>query len=165
MTDPSLPALAAFAGLCVLVALSGVVFKPGPWYRALAKPSWTPPNWAFPAVWTILYMMIAVSGWLVWREAGLAAVPFGVYGVQLVLNGLWSGLFFGLRRPGLALLDIAALWLAVALNIAVFAPISPAAAWLLAPYLAWVTVAAALNRAVWRLNPGAFAGHRNPLGS
>lgn len=157
MPHPSYLALAAFVGVCFVVALSGVVFKPGAWYRALRKPSWTPPNRAFPAVWTVLYIMIAVSGWLVWGAAGLAAVPFTVYGVQLVLNALWSGLFFGLRRPDLAFADIVALWLAIALNIAVFAPISAAAAWLLVPYLAWVTVAAALNRSVWRRNPGAFA--------
>lgn len=158
MTTSSYPALAAFVGLCVVVALSGIVFKPGAWYRALDKPSWTPPNWVFPAVWTVLYLMIAVSGWLVWSAVGLAAVPFAVYGLQLVLNGAWSALFFGLRRPDLAFLNIVALWLGVALNIAVFAPISAAAAWLLVPYLVWVTVAAALNRSVWRRNPEILSG-------
>ena len=147
--------LFGFGLACFLTACSGAIFSPGPWYEELEKPSWNPPNWAFPVVWTILFIMLAVSGWLVWREAGwpAAALPLAVYGVQLVLNFLWSALFFGARRMDLAFVDVLLLWVSIAVMIALFYPISPLAALLLVPYLIWVTIAAALNRAVWRLNP------------
>ena len=99
----------------------------------------------FPVVWTPLYLLMAVSGWLVWREAGLFVLPFIPYGVQLVLNAAWSAIFFGLRRPDLAFIEVVALWLSIAATIVAFAPISPVAAWLLAPYLLWVTIASVLN--------------------
>jgi translocator protein len=144
--------LAAFAA-----AASGSIFRPDDWYRALRKPSWTPKPWVFPVVWTPLYVLIAVSGWLVWREAGLTILPFTAYLVQLVLNAGWSAIFFGLRRPDLAIVDVLLLWLAIAMTIAGFAPISPLAAWLLAPYLLWVSIATVLNVSVWRLNSDRFA--------
>lgn len=146
--------LGGFCVACTLVALTGALFPPGEWYERLAKPSWTPPNWVFGPVWTVLYVMIAVSGWLVWRESGFAGArtAFWIYGVQLVLNGLWSAIFFGMKRPGLAIIDVVALWLSIAATIVAFIPHSTLAAWLLAPYLAWVTLATALNISVWRLN-------------
>lgn len=155
MTWNDLIALSAFIGVCAAAAASGAVFKPGVWYDQLAKPSWMPPKWLFPAAWTLLYVMIAVSGWLVWRQAGLAAasMAFAIYGVQLVLNAGWSALFFGLRRMDLALFEVAALWASIAATIAAFAPHSATAAWLLAPYLAWVSFAAFLNLVMVRLNP------------
>lgn len=148
--------LLGFVGVCFSAALSGAIFRPGEWYERLAKPSWRPPNWLFAPAWTVLYLTIAVSGWLVWRKAGFAsaAVPLSVYLVSLLFNAAWSGIFFGLRRPDLALLDIALLWLSIAATIVVFAPVDQAASWLLAPYLCWVSFAAALNFAVWRLNGG-----------
>lgn len=151
--------LGGFLLASLAVASSGILFKPGAWYRILRKPSWTPPNRAFPIVWSVLYVMIAVSGWLAWRAGGFPIVPFGIFATQLVLNFLWSMLFFGWRRPDLAFLDIVLLWLAVALNILLFWPLSTLAALLLVPYLVWVTVAASLNLALWRLNRenGAFA--------
>ncbi len=155
----SLPILLGFLLFSALVATSGIVFRPGPWYAGLRKPDWTPPNRAFPIVWTILYVAIAFSGWLVWREAGFALIPFGLFVLQMALNFLWSLLFFGKRRPDLAFLDIALLFAAVALTIVAFWHHSVAAALLLVPYLAWVGVAAMLNLSVWRLNRdrGVFA--------
>lgn len=151
--------LLGFILFSALIASSGIVFKPGTWYQGLAKPSWTPPNRAFPIVWSILYLLIAISGWLVWREAGFVIIPFGIFLGQMILNFLWSMLFFGRRRPDLAFLDITLLGLAIAVNILAFWPYSRAASLLLMPYLAWVCVAAALNLKVWQLNRdrGTFA--------
>ncbi|MEH6720442.1 MAG: TspO/MBR family protein [Aurantimonas endophytica] len=157
MSLPSLLTLGVFIVLVFAVAMSGAIFKPGPWYQRLDKPSWTPPNWAFPVVWSALYVMIAVAGWRVYETAGLVALPFAVYGLQLVLNFAWSWLFFGIRRPDLAFVDVVLMALAIAANIAVFAPIDAIAAWLLVPYLVWAIIAACLNRSVWRRNPQEFA--------
>ncbi len=147
-------ALGVFAAAAMAAASSGALFKPDAWYRGIRKPTWTPADWVFPTVWTPLYIMIAVSGWLVWREAGLAgaALPLLVYAVQLVLNAGWSAVFFGLRRPGLALVEVFALWLSIALTIVLFWPISTISALLLVPYLIWVTIASVLNYQVWRMN-------------
>ena len=146
--------LVGFTVLCFLAAAMGALFKPGEWYEQLAKPSWRPPNWLFAPVWMFLYLAIAVSGWLVWREVGLAdgALALSIYLVQLLLNASWTPLFFGLHRPDLAFLNIALLWLSILATIAVFHPISASAAWLLLPYVLWVTFAAALNFSIWRLN-------------
>ncbi|UIJ73270.1 TspO/MBR family protein [Aurantimonas sp. HBX-1] len=157
MNLASLLTLGVFLVLVFAVAMSGAIFKPGPWYQRLEKPSWTPPNWAFPVVWSALYVMIAVAGWRVYETAGLVALPFAVYGLQLVLNAAWSWLFFGIRRPDLAFVDVVAMALAIAANIALFAPIDAIAAWLLVPYLIWAVIAACLNRSVWRRNPQEFA--------
>jgi translocator protein len=150
-------ALGGFLLAAVAAASSGSIFRPDDWYWALRKPSWTPKPWVFPVVWAPLYVLIAVSGWLVWRQAGLMILPFTAYLVQLVLNAGWSAIFFGLRRPDLAIVDILLLWLSIAMTIAGFAPISPLAAWLLAPYLVWVSIATILNVSVWRLNFDRFA--------
>lgn len=149
--------LGGFLAACFLAATSGAYFRPGAWYRGLNKPSWNPPDWLFPPAWTLLYILIAVSGWLLWREAGFAGAPFAfaAYVVQLVLNALWSALFFGLRRIDLGFVDAVAMWLAIAVTISLFAPISPLAALLLVPYLAWVSFATLLNLAIWRRNPAA----------
>lgn len=154
MTVSSIAGLIGFAAACALAASMGAVFRPGLWYERLRKPAWRPPNWAFAPAWTILYGMIAVAGWLVWRRHGFGGAPLAlsVYAVQLLLNMAWTPIFFGLHRPGLALLEILILWLAIAATIAAFAPLHPAAAWLLTPYLAWVAFASALNFAIWRLN-------------
>jgi tryptophan-rich sensory protein len=105
-------------------------------------------------LWTVLYLMIAVAGWLIWREAGFAGagLPLAVYALQLVLNAAWSPLFFGLHRPDLGFVDIVLVWLSIIATIVLFYPIHVGAALLLVPYLAWVTFATALNFAVWRLN-------------
>lgn len=155
MDMTSLIGLLVFIALCFLTAMSGAVFMPGEWYRGLAKPSWNPPDWAFAPAWTVLYIMIAVAGWLVWREAGIAgaALPLAVYLVQLLFNAGWSAVFFGLKRPDLAFLEVIGLWLSIVATIVLFLPISRTAGLLLLPYLAWVTFAATLNFTIWRLNP------------
>jgi translocator protein len=143
--------LAVFFVLVVATASSGVFFKPGDWYRKLSKPTWTPPNWVFGPVWSVLYIMIAIAGWLVWRD-GQPGLALGLWVAQLLLNAAWSGLFFGMRRMDLALYDIALMWLAVAGFIIAASLISTVAAWLFVPYLIWVTIAGTLNWSVLRLN-------------
>jgi benzodiazapine receptor len=148
--------LVCWLALCFGAAAFGAQFMPGDWYAALAKPSWNPPNWIFGPVWSALYTMMAIAAWLVWRRGGWVAnaLPLTVFLVQLVLNALWSWCFFGLKNPGLAFLEIIALWVGIAATLLMFRKPSPLAAWLLAPYLAWVSFATALNFTLWRLNPG-----------
>jgi len=146
--------LFGFVLLVAAVAASGGYFKPGAWYAGLAKPAWTPPDWLFPVAWALLYLSIAVSGWLVWRKLGLrqAVIPYSLYALQLVLNAAWSWLFFGLHRMDLAFIGIVVLWLTILATIVAFYRVQPAAGLLLVPYLIWVGFATALNLAVWRLN-------------
>ena len=139
--------------LVALAAVTGGLYKPGDWYGQLEKPGWTPPNRAFPVVWTILYVMIGLAGWIAWRSTGWSVLT-GLWMAQLILNALWSYLFFGIRRMGWALVDIVALWFAIAVFIALAWPVSPLAAMLFMPYLAWVSIAAALNKRIRDLNPG-----------
>lgn len=130
----------------------------GSWYDGLAKPPWNPPSWVFGPVWTVLYLMMAVAAWLLWRSrrtGHTVAVPLGLYGVQLALNAAWPLLFFGLREPGWAMLELAALWVVLLATVVAFWRRSVAAAVLLLPYLAWVSYAASLNWAIWRLNSAA----------
>ena len=124
----------------------------GTWYEGLAKPSWRPPNWLFGPVWTILYAMMAVSAWLVWKKAGFGSALL-MFAAQLLINGIWSPVFFGAQSLGGGLVVIVALWFAIVGTIAMFWPVSLAAALLLLPYLAWVSFATVLNAAVWRMNP------------
>ena len=149
-----LVSLILIGAIVACAAATGSLFSPGEWYERLNKPSWTPPGWVFPVVWTTLYIMIAAAGWLVWNAQGLA-LAMVLWGLQIVLNGLWSWLFFGLRRMDLALLDAVLMWLAIAGFIAVAFPVSEIAALLFVPYLIWVTVAIALNATVCRMTPGA----------
>jgi benzodiazapine receptor len=144
--------LIGFLAITALAATTGAKFTPGAWYLTLAKPSWTPPGWLFGPVWTVLYVMIAVAGWMVWREAGWST-PLVFWGVQLILNTAWSVIMFGAHRIGWALADLVLLWLAIAGFILTAWPISSTAALLFLPYLAWVSFAGALNFAIWRLNP------------
>jgi len=125
--------LIGFIAACALAALTGTLFRPGEWYERLAKPAWRPPNWLFAPVWSLLYLMIAVSGWLVWREAGFsgAAGPLAIYALQLGLNAAWTPVFFGLHRIGLGFATICLLWLAIVATIVVFYPVSAPAAFLL----------------------------------
>ncbi|MFN3232357.1 MAG: TspO/MBR family protein [Alphaproteobacteria bacterium] len=146
--------LLPFLLACAAAASTGIYFRPEEWYRDLNKPSWRPPDWLFGPVWLVLYIMIAVAGWRIWNIAGweVGAAALTVYGVQLALNALWSGIFFGLRRIGLAVLEIGGLWLAIAATIALFWPIDRTAAYLLVPYLMWASFAGVLNLTIWRLN-------------
>jgi translocator protein len=153
----SVVALVVFLGLAFAAAAIGGLSAAGggnDWYQSLRRPSWSPPDWVFGPVWTVLYASIGVAGWLVWRERGSDQVDAAltVWGVQLVLNAAWTWLFFGLHRPGLALIDIVALAMAIAGMIVLFGRVSQVAAVLLVPYLAWVCFAAALNAAIWHLN-------------
>jgi tryptophan-rich sensory protein len=120
------------------------------WYAGLVKPSWTPPDWVFGPAWSFLYLSMAIAAWLVWRK-GNAVLPLALFAVQLVFNAAWSWLFFGLHSPGLGFIDIVLLWTAIAATTVVFWRRSLLAGLLFLPYLAWVSFAAVLNFAVWRL--------------
>lgn len=154
MDITSILALAGFLLATFVAATTGAVFKPGAWYEGLAKPSWNPPNWLFPIAWAILYALMALAAWQVWRLAGFAGagLALGLWALQLVLNSAWSWLFFGLKRMDLALAELVLLWLAIAATIIAFLPVSTIAAWLMAPYLVWVSFAGVLNLVIWRLN-------------
>lgn len=125
-------------------------------YGQLQQPGWAPPSDVFGPVWTVLYALMAVAAWLVWRKAGsyaAARTALTLYVVQLVVNALWSWLFFAWHLGGPALADIGLLWLLVGATVLAFWRIHRLAAVLLVPYWAWVTFAAFLNHAVWQLNP------------
>lgn len=123
------------------------------WYPQLRKPRGTPPSRVFGPVWTTLYVLLAVSAWLVWREYGKGALPaLLIFFAQLALNIAWSGIFFGSRMPGVAFAEIVVLWLAILFNIFIFYALTPLAALLLVPYLLWVSYASYLNWGIWRLN-------------
>ena len=144
--------------LWVLVALAagwiGSNFMPGEWYASLAKPSWNPPSSVFAPVWTILYVLMGVAAWLVWREAGFsgARVALSLFIIQLALNALWSYLFFGAQKPMVAFIEIIVLWFAILATLVSFWKVRPSAGALLIPYLCWVSFASALNYQLWRLN-------------
>ena len=125
------------------------------WYQGLAKPSFNPPEWLFGPAWTVLYVLMAIAAWLVWKH-GLGApgvkLALAVFLVQLILNALWSVLFFGLRSPLAGLVDIIAMWLAILATIFLFFQVSVPAGVLLLLYIAWVSFAAVLNAAILRLN-------------
>jgi tryptophan-rich sensory protein len=127
----------------------------GTWYRQIEKPEWTPPSAVFGPVWTVLYVTMGVALWMVWRDGRGPRwrVAVAVFAAQLSINVAWSFLFFGLRSPGWALIDIVLLWLAIVATIVTFFRIRAAAGGLLVPYLLWVTYAGALNLAIWRMNP------------
>ncbi len=143
-----------FVLACAAAATPGLVFRPGTWYQQLRKPSWRPPDWLFGPVWLVLYIMIAVSGWLVWQADSSDGVTAAlvVYALQLVLNGLWSVIFFRLHRPDWAFVEILALLLFIVATIVLFHRVNELAAYLLLPYACWVGFAAVLNFRVWRLN-------------
>lgn len=143
--------LLIFIALVAAASLTGSSFRPGEWYVSLQKPWWTPPGWAFPIAWTILYAMIAIAGWLVWRAQGWGQ-PIRLWGIQLILNALWSYAMFGLQRIDYALVDVSMLWLAIGAFVYTAWNVSRPAAYLFLPYWLWVTFAAALNFEVWRLN-------------
>ncbi len=121
------------------------------WYAGLAKPSWNPPGWVFGPVWTALYLLMGTAAWVAWRS-GAPASAWWAFGLQLLLNALWSVLFFGLKRPDLALVEIVLLALAIGWCALSFASASKLAGWMMAPYLAWVLFATVLNATIWLLN-------------
>jgi len=149
-----LPGLGVFVAVTALAAASGAIAPPGNWYANLVQPVGTPPNWVFPVAWSLLYGLMAVAGWLVWRRAGLrgglpALVPFAG---QLGANGLWSILFFGLHRPWLAFVDLLVLWALILVTIIRFDRFSRTGSALLVPYLLWVSYAGYLNLAIILVN-------------
>jgi tryptophan-rich sensory protein len=146
--------LGRWLALSFVPALIGLPFPAPDWYRRLRRPAWSPPPSVFGPVWTALYALMGVAAALVAagprspdRERAL-----GLFKLQLALNAAWTPIFFGLRRPGAALAEIIAMWLAVAATVALFARQRLVAGLLLLPYLAWVTFATALNAAIWRRN-------------
>jgi tryptophan-rich sensory protein len=128
----------AVAAPLIVGGLSGFATSSGveTWFPTLVKPAFNPPSWVFGPVWTVLYVLMGVAAFLVWNA----------------LNGLWSILFFGMQSPGLAFMEIIVLWLAIAATIGTFWRVTQPAAWLLLPYLAWVSFAAVLNGSIWMLN-------------
>jgi tryptophan-rich sensory protein len=148
--------LALFLGICLGVGAVGGFFTSSSvktWFPTLCKPSWNPPSWLFAPVWTTLYIMMAIAGWAVWRDGRFMSVAGGLYVLQLILNFAWSWLFFGLKRPDLALIEVIMLWASILATLTAFWQINPLAGWLFVPYLAWVTFASFLNHAIWKLNP------------
>ena len=149
--------LAAFVIVCLGAGGLGAIATTSEidgWYRTLAKPAWNPPDSVFGPVWTTLYIMMAVSAWLVWTSAERKAValPLTLFAAQLLLNVAWSWIFFGLHQPGWALVEIILLWLTIGTTVLVFFRFSKIAGWLLVPYLAWVSFASVLNLAIWWMN-------------
>jgi tryptophan-rich sensory protein len=147
-------ALIGWLALCFAASITGVFVSTTGWYADLHKPSWNPPALVFGPVWTLLYVLMAVAAWLVWREGGwkIQRVPLGLFLCQWLLNALWTPLFFGLHRSGLAFAEIILLWLVLAATLRSFWRVRQAAGVLLVPYLAWVTFAAVLNFTIRRLN-------------
>ncbi|WP_017584181.1 TspO/MBR family protein [Nocardiopsis valliformis] len=154
----SLIAAAVFAAAVTAAALIGVLSSPGTAgdYAALQQPPWAPPSWLFGPVWTVLYAMIALSGWLVWRERRWrgARTELSLFAVQLVLNAAWTPLFFAAGLRGTALVDIVLLVVTLSVTIVLFSRVSRWAAALLVPYWAWTVFATALNFSIWQLNTG-----------
>jgi benzodiazapine receptor len=150
----SIIGLTGWLAISLCAGWVGSRFTPGPWYASLTKPTWTPPGALFAPVWTILYLLMGVAAWLVWRRGGFAGagLALGIFIIQLILNGLWSYLFFGLHRIGLALLEMAILWVAILVVTVLFWRHDRRGGMLLVPYGAWVGFAWSLNFALWRLN-------------
>ena len=142
---------AIFLGACFAAGSTGGLFPPGEWYKRLEKPWWTPPNWLFPVAWSVLYLCMAAAGARVAMspDNGLA---MALWALQIALNGLWTPVFFGLRRMKLGLRVLSALWLSVAATLVALWQVDWIAGLLFVPYLCWVSVAAALNLSVLRLN-------------
>ncbi|MCF1710665.1 tryptophan-rich sensory protein [Tabrizicola sp. J26] len=142
-----------FLAACGAAATTGAMFQPGAWYEGLNKPAWVPPRWAFPVVWTSLYILMSYAAT---RVALTSSHPqaLAFWALQIALNTLWTPVFFGLRRMRAAMVVMVFLWLAVAATTWAFFQADIMAGWLFVPYLVWATIAGALNLSVIRLNPG-----------
>lgn len=137
---------------CMGAGATGGLFPPGPWYRDLDKPRWTPPNWVFPATWTTLYICMAFAG----ARAAVSpdnGVAMALWALQIAMNGLWTPVFFGLKRLRLGFIVLSGLWLSVALTMVALWQVDWIAGLLFVPYLIWVSIAGALNFSVMRRNP------------
>jgi len=148
--------------ICILIPLTAGFLAgffttseiPG-WYQSIQKPSWNPPNWVFAPVWTFLYVTMGISLFLVWKSGAPEKVKkraYGIFAVQLVFNFFWSFIFFKQHQTGWALAEIILLWLMILLTILTFARVSKPAAWLLVPYISWVSFAVLLNYTIWKIN-------------
>lgn len=153
---PTMMKLRSYSTLFLFIAIVSVVslfaaqFTPGQWYADLIKPSWTPPNWIFPVAWTLLYLMIAIAGWLIFKHSNRFMQL--VWVVQLIFNALWSWLFFGHHLIGVAMIDIFAMLVCILLLVWNAYKTNPTVFWLMVPYLLWVSYALALNGAIFFLN-------------
>ncbi len=159
ITIQSYPKLAAAVLFCVIVGSLGslvTITGPGSWYSTLAKPFFAPPNWVFAPVWITLFVLMGISLYIVW-ESGTGKrdvkLAIGLFGVQFALNVIWSFLFFGLESPLLGFIDILLLWVMIAATILAFYRVKKGAAYLLIPYIAWVSLASALNGAIYFMKP------------
>ena len=143
-----------FLAACAAAAATGMIFQTGSWYDGLVKPDWTPPRWAFPAVWSALYVLVAVAATMV---AGLPGAEYALalWALQIALNTLWTPVFFGGHHIRAGLIIITLLWLAVAAMVVVFWRLDWIAGLILLPYLVWLSLATALNFWIWRNNPQA----------
>ena len=154
----NLPKLLIAIAVSQSVGLIGSLFTASSvtsWYTGIAKPALNPPSWVFGPVWITLFTLMGIAAFLVWKKGWKqrsVRIALSVFLGQLVLNTLWSILFFGLQSPGSALVEIVVLWMAITATIIVFSRISKGAAWLLVPYLLWVSFATYLNYCIWLLN-------------
>ncbi|NBC27511.1 MAG: tryptophan-rich sensory protein [Bacteroidetes bacterium] len=150
--------LILFLALCFGVAWTGAQVSPGiassDWYDQLNKPDWNPPGWVFGPVWTLLYTMMAIAAWRIWRISGFgdSKPELSFFGLQLFLNGLWSQLFFNLQNPGLAFAEIILLLAAIIATTRLFYRKDPISGWLMIPYIVWVAFASVLNGTIWMIN-------------
>jgi benzodiazapine receptor len=149
--------LVPFLTVCFAAAGIGSLATRGSlrtWYSELRKPDWNPPNWVFGPIWTILYAMMALSAWLVWREVGWAGAKFALllFAVQLALNTAWSVVFFGMHAIGAAFAEILLLWMMIIATTVAFCSLSFLAGWLLLPYIVWIAFASYLNFRIWQMN-------------
>ena len=125
------------------------------WYQTIQRPSWNPPNWIFAPVWTTLYILMGIALYLIWKadsDTPVKKYAITLFAVQLILNFFWSFIFFSQHQPGWAFVEIVVMWLMILLTIFAFAKINTTAAWLLVPYISWVSFAAILNFTIWKLN-------------
>lgn len=147
-----------WVGLCFFIAWTGAQVSPGiassEWYDALNKPAWNPPGWLFGPVWTTLYTMMGVAAWLIWKEFGFknAKAALVVFLIQLLLNGLWSQLFFGMQKLGWSFFEIILLLATIITTTYLFFQKNRTAGWLMVPYIAWVSFASVLNATIWMMN-------------
>ena len=158
-----LPASKQFLGLAgwlvitfIAAAIGGAAsINAGSFYAVLVLPEWAPPSWVFRPAWTVLYALMGIAAWLVWRANGFRAArgALTLFIIQLALNSLWSWLFFGWHRGAFAFAGILFLWVLITATLIAFWRVRPLAGVLLVPYLLWVSFASALNYAVWQLNP------------
>ncbi|MBA2882707.1 tryptophan-rich sensory protein [Desulfosalsimonas propionicica] len=153
-----LAGLVFWVGICFLVAWAGALVSPGTapsdWYDALNKPAWNPPGWVFGPVWTALYIMMGVAAWVIWDRFGFLAAKaaLAAFFIQLVLNGLWSRIFFSTQEPGWAFFEILLLLAAIVITTILFFKKITMAGWLMVPYMLWVGYASILNGAIWMMN-------------